>query len=187
MFRTTSSHVGGRAWPCAAALRRLSETTSARAAGRCRPWSRRSKAAPGAEPDQVRRHAQLRRHHRRSRRTINGVEGRMPTIFNDLGRVDRVADAEEPGRPGSPTSPTDDERRDLHPLPGGLHPRRRPQHAGRRRAVSVRFGRRPSPPAPARRARPASSWCASRRRRRRRCAGASPAQRCDASSRPSPR
>ena len=52
----------------------------------------------------------------------------------------RDAGAEESGRAGLSDQPHRDERRDLHPLPGGLQARRRPQHAGRGRAVPVRFG-----------------------------------------------
>ena len=57
-----------------------------------------------------------------------------PTIFNDLGRVTLSAGMKDPGPPGAPTTADAESVDHCRPLPGAVHPRRRPEHAGRRRA-----------------------------------------------------
>ena len=90
-----------------------------------------------------------------------------PTVFNDTGQRHAAARRRRTST-GGPTAPTIEQRGDDHPLPRGLSPGRRPQHAGRRRAVRLRRRRRPARSRRRHARRSASSSCGTSRRRSRR-------------------
>ena len=74
------------------------------------------------------------------RKNVNGQIQIVPTIFGDVGRVTMSLMLKDPGTAGCAQRADGRERRDLYPLPGDVHPHRRPEHARRGRAVSVRLG-----------------------------------------------
>ena len=100
--------------------------------------------------------------------TIDGKETQVPTIFADNGSVKFTLALKDPGGSGdNADEAVDHELRHGHALSGQLHPHRRPQHAGRGRALRVRRrddgdGQRH------RRERARSRSCASRPSRKRR-------------------
>ena len=72
------------------------------------------------------------------RKTIDGQEILVPTIFMDPGRVLLSLGAEEPRHGGVAHRALGAERHHRQPLPGGLPALRRPQHPRDRRALCLR-------------------------------------------------
>ena len=88
------------------------------------------------------------------------------TIFNDVGQAAFQLALKDPGSSASPNAPTPNNMHHHHPVPRRVHAIRRPQRAGRRRAVRVR--RRGHDDRSATPARSRSRWSATRPSTRRR-------------------
>ena len=96
------------------------------------------------------------------------ISTRVPPSSTTAGTVTLRLSPKDVATAGVGQHAVDEQPGDDHPLPRGLPPCGRPQHAGRRRALRLGRARRPAQFRPRARRRSASSWSATSPSRKRR-------------------